>query len=481
MNNNKLRILLILLFVSGLFLSADAQTKLASIFTDHMILQQKDRVNIWGWDKKSQKITLSTSWDRQTYTAVTDANGKWLIKISTPAASRQSYEITISNGTKTLLKDILIGDVWLCTGQSNMEMPMKGYKGQPINGANEFILKSANPYIRLYTVPRSSITTAQENSKTSAWKVAGPETVSSFSATGYLFGKLLQEMLDIPIGLLNSSYGGSSAQAWMSAMTLKEFPDIKIPAREDSIKQVSRTPTTLYNGMIHPIAGYGIKGAIWYQGESNYENAELYEKLFPAMVKQWRLEWGGKDFPFYYAQIAPYNYKLLSPQNVGENFNSAYLRDAQRKSVAVIPNSAMAVLLDIGEEKGIHPGNKEVGGRRLAYLALAHSYGIKGFVAESPAYESISVTGNTALVKFKHAENGLSTFGKELTNFEVAGADHLFHPAKAVIKNETVVVSSPEVNAPIAVRYAFKDFVVGELYNNDGLPASSFRTDDWKY
>jgi sialate O-acetylesterase len=479
MNTTNRRLFLLLFFWLYSSIPADAQTKPASIFTDNMLLQQKDEVNLWGWDKPGQKITVLTSWNKKTYTAVTNTGGKWTVKINTPAAGKQSYEITLSNGKPLVLKNILIGEVWLCTGQSNMEMPVKGFKGQPIIGSNDIILKSANPYIRLYTVPRSSVTTEQENSKSSPWKIAGPESVSSFSATGYIFGKLLQEMLDIPVGLVNVSYGGSTAQAWMSAATLKEFPGIKVPAKGDTIKLASRTPTTLYNGMIHPVAGFGIRGAVWYQGESNYEDPDLYEKLFPALVKEWRSEWGSVNFPFYYAQIAPYNYKQLPPNSEGAKYNSAYLRDVQRKSAVQIPNSAMAVLMDIGEEQSIHPANKEAGGKRLALLALTNTYGMKGFGSESPAYESVDLSGNTAVVKFAHAANGLTTFGKELTQFEIAGADQHFYPAKAIIKAETVIVSAAEVAKPIAVRYAFRDFVVGQLYNTEGLPASSFRTDNW--
>lgn len=467
--------LLLLLTIIG---SVKAQTKLASIFTDNMLLQQKEAVNIWGWDKAGQKIVITTSWNHKTYTGTTTAQGKWIIKINTPAAAKQNYEITVSNGKALVLRNILIGEVWLCTGQSNMEMPLKGFKGQPITGSNDLILKSNNPYIRLYTVPRSSITTEQENSKPSSWKIAGAEAVSDFSATGYIFGKLLNEMLDIPVGLIDVSYGGSTAQAWMSATTLKDFPGIKIPAEKDTIKLASRTPTTLYNGMIHPVTDYGVKGAIFYQGESNFEDPDLYEKLFPALVKEWRTEWKN-DFPFYYAQIAPYNYKQLPPNLDGGKYNSAYLREVQRKSVSQIQGSAMAVLMDIGEEKSIHPMNKEAGGKRLALLALAHTYGLKGFGSESPAYESVEMNGNSITVKFANAANGLTTFGKELTQFEVAGPDKVFHPAKAVIKAESVVVSAPEVPSPVAVRYAFRDFVVGQLYNTEGLPASSFRSDNW--
>lgn len=454
-----------------------ATVKPASIFTDHMVLQQLSNVAIWGWAKPATKVKVLTSWNKTSYVATSDETGKWKVKVATPAASGP-YEIELNDGEKLVLKDILIGEVWFCGGQSNMEMPMKGFKSQPVIGSNEVILKSSNPNIRLYTVPRSSITERQENTKPSLWKLAEPEAVSNFSATAYYFGSLLSEMLHVPIGLINDSYGGSSIEAWMSPEDLERFTEIKIPSKGDSIKEVSRTPTTLYNGMLFPVIGYGIKGAIWYQGESNYERPQRYEDLFPAMVSSWRQHWDNGEFPFYYAQIAPYNYALIAKP--GTNYNSAYLRDAQRNSLSKIPNSGMAVLMDIGEEKSIHPANKKQGGERLAYLALAQTYGIKGFGALSPTYQSVSIEKNTATLKFLNVPNGLTSFGKALSLFEIAGADQKFYPAKAAIKGSNVVVSADEVKSPVAVRYAFKDFATGDLFGNDGLPVSSFRTDNWE-
>ncbi|WP_316828999.1 sialate O-acetylesterase [Pedobacter miscanthi] len=473
-----MKLKLILFFNLACCLIASAMVKPASIFTNHMVLQQQGNVAIWGWAKPASKVKINTSWSKQNYTVTSDQSGKWKVKVATPAAGGP-YEIELNDGAKLVLTDILIGEVWFCSGQSNMEMPMKGFKSQPVIGSNEVILKSSNKNIRLYTVPRSSIIERQENSKPSDWKLAAPETVSNFSATAYYFGSLLSEMLNVPIGIINDSYGGSTIEAWMSPEDLKPYTEIKIPCKGDSIKEVSRTPTTLYNGMLYPVIGYSIKGAIWYQGESNYERPDRYEDLFPAMVSSWRKNWDNGDFPFYYAQIAPYNYAQLPPNHVGGKYNSANLREVQRKSLAKIPNSGMAVLLDIGEEKSIHPANKKQGGQRLAYLALAQTYGIKGFGFASPNYESLTVEKNTAVIKFQNVPNGLTSFGKELSLFEIAGADKKFYPAKAAIKGSSITVSAPEVKAPVAVRYAFKDFVIGDLFGNDGLPVSSFRTDNW--
>ncbi|MEI6949274.1 sialate O-acetylesterase [Paraflavisolibacter sp. H34] len=456
-----------------------AEVKLPSLFTDNMVLQQQSNVAFWGWARAGASVSVTTSWNSKKYTARAGTDGKWKLKVATPAAGGP-YQVTVSDGTPLTLKNVLIGEVWVCSGQSNMEMPVKGFKGQPIIGSNEAILHSRNPKLRLYTVPRSSLTERQDNSKPSQWKEAGPEAVAGFSATAYFFGRQLSELLEgVPVGLIHCAYSGSYAEAWMSPDALKEFADIKIPAKGDTIKQVSRTPTTLYNGMLYPIIGYGIRGAIWYQGESNYDNPDRYEILFPKMVQEWRTSWDQGAFPFYFAQIAPYNYAQLPPYRVGGKFNSAYLRDAQRKMADRIPNSGLAVLMDIGEENNIHPARKQEGGTRLALLALGKTYGLKGFGFESPAYDTLSVSGSIATVRFKNSANGLTAFGKELTTFELAGKDKVFYPAKAWINGSSVSVSCPQVKEPVAVRYAYKDFVTGELYGTDGLPVSSFRTDDW--
>ena len=458
--------------------SLKAEVKLASIFTDNMVLQQKAQVPIWGWATPGKNVKVSTSWNGRNYSGKADNTGKWLIKVATPQAGGP-YDVSISDGKAIKLKNVLVGEVWICGGQSNMEMPMKGFKGQPITGSNEAILRSGNAKIRLYTVPRSSITEKQENSKPSAWKLAGPETVANFSATAYYFGQMLSELLQVPVGVINDSYGGSSIEAWMSPEALKSFPEIKIPEKGSAIKEVSRTPTTLYNGMLSPVMGFGIRGAIWYQGESNYDRPDQYELLFPAMVKEWRTAWDRGEFPFYYAQIAPYNYAQLPPYRTGGKYNSAFIRDAQRKSMAKIPNSGMAVLMDVGEEKSIHPASKKQAGTRLAYLALGQTYHIKGFGYASPAFDTLQVNENKAVIKFQNVANGLTTFGKETSLFEIAGADRKFYPAKAVVSGSSVTLTAEQVKQPVAVRYAFKDFVTGDLFGTDGLPVSSFRTDNW--
>ena len=470
----------ILFFIGGSPSTTNAQVKLSALFSDGMVLQQQTTVLIWGTDIAGTPISVKTSWDQRTYPARTDESGKFSVKINTSKAGGP-YRITVNDGVPLTISNILLGDVWICMGQSNMEIPMKGYKNQPILGSSEAIVGSKNKNIRLFTVPRSSKTTLQPDIKQSKWEEASPEAVANFSAVGYYFGKLINKTTDIPVGLISCSYAGASIQAWMAPNTLKLYPEIKVPAPTDSIKEVSRTPTTLYNAMLHPIIGYGVKGAIWYQGESNYDNPEQYESLFVTFVKSLRSQWGIGDFPFYYAQIAPYDYSQLPPYNKGGKYNSAFLRDAQRKDVDRIPNSGMAVLMDIGEKTTIHPPNKEPVGTRLAYLALGNLYGIKGFSYQSPSYHSLIIKGSEAIVRFKDVGNGLTSFYKEINTFEIAGADKHFYPAKAVIKGSSITVTSGNVPQPVSVRYAFKDFVVGDLFGTNGLPVSSFRTDDWSF
>ncbi len=457
---------------------AFASIRLPSFFSDNMVLQQQTDATLWGWAQPNSNVQITSSWNKKKYTVKADGSGKWQTKISTSAAGGP-YEIMISDGSPVTIHNVLIGEVWFCSGQSNMEMPVKGYRDQPIKGSNDAIFNSTNDWIRIYTVPRAVEKFLKDTTRTSWWKAANPENVSNFSASAYYFGRLLYQQLKVPVALINDSYGGSSAEAFMSVDALKAFPEIKVHTATDTFRLNNRNATTLYNGMIHPIAGYTIKGCIWYQGESNFDRPDQYEKLFPAMVAQWRSEWGQGEFPFYFAQIAPYsNPQYVAPTRT-EKLNSAYLRDAQRKAATVIPNSGIVVLMDNGEEFGIHPADKETVGKRFAYLAFGNTYQLKGFAYQSPSFDSLLMAGNIATIKFKNVPNGLTSFGKPLSQFEIAGTDKVFRPATASIRNGTIVLSSALVAAPVAVRYAFKDFIVGELFSTEGFPVSSFRTDSW--
>lgn len=444
-------------------------------------MQQQTNAPIWGWSKQNSTIRIITSWDGKVYNAIPDRNGKWRTLVTTPIAGGP-YNIQINGSDTIKLENVYIGEVWLASGQSNMSMPLKGYPNQPIIGSTETILNSKGKKIHFINIPTIAAYQSQDEFKNAKWETASLSTTGACSAVCWFFADLLYQQLDVPVGIINASYGGSNVEAWMTDAACVEFDDIVVPPKSDEVSPwINNVPTLLYNGMIHPVKGYSIKGMIWYQGESNIFNVPRYTPSLAAMVKDWRKIWNQGDFPFYFAQIAPYNYKewnFFTPQWPEI---SAYQREAQMKAQNLIPNSAMAVLLDVGEEFQIHPPRKKEVGQRLALLALAKTYGMTGFEFESPEYERMEVEGNKAIIHFSKQFMGLTNYGKELNLFEIAGENKVFQKAKAYINEEngTVIVYSPLVKEPIAVRYAFKDFVDAELFGTGGLPVSSFRTDDW--
>ena len=450
----------------------NAKVTLPKMFSDGMVMQRETNANLWGTAKASATVKITTSWDGKTYEAKAGKDGKWKTAIATPKAGGP-YSITLTDGEQTVLDNILIGELWLCSGQSNMEMPMKGFKNQPVENAVEDILHSADKELRLFTVKRNS-QFAPVDTVSGKWSEAAPASVREFSATAYHFGRELRRILGVPVGLIVTSWGGSACEAWMRADWLKAFPDAKIPASADDIKSKNRTPTELYNGMLHPLIGITMRGVIWYQGEDNVPRYKTYADMLSTMVRGWRAEWGQGDFPFYFCQIAPYDYSLIDWTT-----NSALLREQQSKAELMIPNSGMAVLMDAGLEYGIHPRKKHLAGMRLALLALKKTYGVEGITAESPYFRDVTFQNDTAVVRFNRADMWVyGSNGLKSDLFEVAGEDRVFHPAKAWIERSKVYVKSDEVKHPVAVRYAFKDWVSGDLYC-DGLPVSSFRTDDW--
>ncbi len=453
--------------------TAGAKVTLPKMFSDGMVMQRETNANLWGTAKASATVSITTSWDGKTYSVKADKDGKWKTSVPTPKAGGP-YRITLSDGEVTVLDNILIGELWLCSGQSNMEMPMKGFKNQPVENAVEDILHSTDSQLRLFTVKRNS-RFAPVDTVSGHWSEAAPASVREFSATAYHFGRELRRMLGVPVGLIVTSWGGSACEAWMKADWLKAFPDAKIPATEADVKSKNRTPTVLYNGMLHPLIGVTIRGVIWYQGEDNVPRYKTYADMLTTMVRGWRAEWGQGDFPFYYCQIAPYDYSLIDWTT-----NSALLREQQSKAELMMPNAGMAVLMDAGLEYGIHPRKKHLAGLRLALLALKNTYGVEGLTAESPYYKEVKFQGDTAVVTFERA--GMWVYGSNGLKsdlFEVAGEDHVFHPAKAWIERSKVYVKSDAVKRPVAVRYAFKNWAMGDLYC-DGLPLPSFRTDNWE-
>lgn len=468
--NTKIIILSILI---SLQLLLNAEIKVASVLGDNMVLQRNTEVKIWGKSTPNEKVSLKASWNKDKITTSCNQKGEWVVKVKTSEAGGP-YTVTISAGKdKLVLKNILLGEVWLCSGQSNMEMNVVGMSDSPINGSNEMLIDADNNNIRLFTLKKLSIGTPQDTC-VGKWDAANAETVSKFSATAYTYGKQLQQKLKVPVGLICSSWGGSRIEAWINKESIANFP-LPLAQTTQEKTPVHHRASQLYNGMIAPITNFAIKGAIWYQGESNIVNYKEYAALMAGMVGNWRKDFAIGNFPFYYVEIAPYWY------NNSKAINSALQRNEQLKAMSLIPNSGMASTIDIGEEKNIHPAEKEMVGKRLALWALSETYGMKGISYKSPTFKAMVVKDSVAFISFDNAASGLSTFGKEVESFEVAGQDSVFYPAKMNIVQKQARVWSSKVKVPVAVRYGFCNFPTtkGFLYNTAGLPVLSFRTDNW--
>lgn len=632
-----------------------AQLKLPALINDHMVLQQETSVPLWGWDKPGQKIQTSGSWSNTSYTAVTGSDGTWKVSVQTPSAGGP-YTIEISGSELVTIEDVLLGEVWLCSGQSNMEMPLKGWPNQPVTASEKFISEADYPQMRLFTVPRKIAYQPLEDCSGN-WTVTTPESAADFSATAYFFGLRIHQQLDIPVGLIHSSWGGTPAEAWTSGEfmeNIEEFsagkdfdpelyrqkklknyqlaqadwlkqlgftptqeapewtlPDFKadgwgtvaVPASWDDTRTIGQfegtirlrfevsipnswrkketildlgpidemdmtwvngvlvgshldiydwatprsykipkgtlkkgtnvisvlvantsglggingqaidlkiypegnqrdgvslagswkfmkeeqftsllpmpacnncsdyqSPTVLYNGMIAPLIPYRIKGAIWYQGESNRYDGKLYGKLFPNMIANWRNDWGIGDFPFYYVQIAPYSYR--------DDYSTGLLREAQLNTMKV-PNTGMVVTMDIGSLTTIHPPDKRNVGLRLAAWALGRDYGFSNLQYSGPVYKAWSKEEDKIRIFFHQTCGGLRSEGGPLKHFMIAGKDMKFVPATAIIEKNTVLVYAEDVPDPVAVRFGWNHTDETNLFNGAGLPASSFRTDTW--
>jgi sialate O-acetylesterase len=625
--------------------------KLPVILGDHMVLQQNSTVNIWGWTEPGKKVEVTTGWDNQKYKAKADEEGNWTVKVQTIQAGGP-YDLTVKADTTLVLNDILLGEVWVCSGQSNMEWTLASAESAPAE-----IPRANHPDIRLFTVEKRISSRPREDVK-GIWEVSSPATAKNFSAVGYFFGKQLNETLDVPVGLINTSWGGTPSEAWTSREMLKTFGDFDTQLSElynlsddeleqsenkrDSIREVKElqldfsnlqnigireqwmqrdysdnswndiecpaewstleepgmtegvvwvrrkfeipeewigeslvlelgpidemdvtylngqevgamkeindwdkdriyhipgsfvnqkemvlairivntyreggifgkpeqlriypqeereaapvllagtwkyrlayefseipllanpnTPSVLFNGMLHPLTSFTIRGAIWYQGETNVSRAIQYRDIFPGMITDWRNQWEIGDFPFYFVQLAPFRY--------GNEPEGAELREAQFLTLSKLDHTGMAVTLDIGDPEDIHPTNKRDVGKRLALWPLAKDYG-KEVVFSGPLYKGIKIEGSSIRVSFDHTGKGLQSVGGELTHFEIAGTDQLYHPAKAVVDGHTVLVNHPDVKSPVAVRYGWSNTAEPNLYNWEGLPASSFCSDDW--
>ncbi len=492
-----------------------AELKLPAVFGDHMVLQQQQANSVWGWDAPGTKVTVSFA--GQKYSATAAADGKWTVKLAPLPANATPQSLTVVGTTKREIQDVLVGEVWLCSGQSNMEMGV----GMVDHGTQE-IAAADFPDIRLMMVP--NLWKPQPLADMGGtWKVCTPENIaaggwSGFSAAGYFFGRELHRKLKVPVGLIDADWGGTRIESWTPPEGFAAVPTLRAlntavqlgdpgsSAHKQKLEQflgeteqwltLARTaltnsalvpampayppellpphdlqnPTALYNGMIHPVQPFGIRGAIWYQGEANNGEGMLYAEKMKALICGWRQLWGEGEFPFLFAQIAPFNYGNR-PEQLAE------LWEGQAAAAREIPNAGMAVINDIGNLRDIHPKNKQEVGRRLALLALARTYGQEGVVYSGPTFSSLAPAGNTLRVRFDHADGGLvSRDGQPLNWFEIIDADEGgFVKAEARVDGTAVVLSSPEVKHPVAMRFAWSQLAEPNLQNGAGLPAGAFR------
>jgi sialate O-acetylesterase len=503
--------------------AARADVSLAPLFTDHAVLQREKAVPIWGRADPGENVTVG--FQGQTVAAAAGGDGRWIAWLSPLSADSAGSDLVVTGkkGARTL-HDVVVGEVWLCSGQSNMEFAVDDPKNATfrVQNAEAEVAAAQWPLIRQYKVARQ-VAAAPVTAARGAWISCSPRTAGEFTAVGYFFARDIFQRLGIPVGIIASTWGGTVVESWMSPAALAGDPAFAIvgprwqkmladfprarAAYEAAVAEWGRTvsaaraagpasfaafikshaeprpphgsgpedpwtPSGLFNGMIYPLAPYALRGALWYQGESNAEAASEYHRLFAAMITDWREQFGQGDIPFYWVQLANYRY----PRDpTGKKW--AFLREAQAQALS-LPATGQAVSIDVGDPDNIHPRNKQEVGRRLALIARANVYGIAGDFS-GPVFAGANIEGGTMRVRFKFADNGLTAAGRPLQSFELAGADRRFHPALASIAGDSVVVRSAEVPAPVAVRYAWSNAPEANLFNGSGLPAAPFRSDSW--
>ena len=463
-----------------------ARVKLPAVLGSNMVLQRNAEVNFWGEASPRSRVRVTASWDGRTHETRADASGRWALKLPTGEAGGP-YTVTLSDGEPLVLDNVLVGEVWVCSGQSNMEMPVSGFMFQPVEGAVDAIADAGMyPGIRMFTVPRVSSKTPLDDCD-AAWQTATPASVGQFSAVGYFFGRMLYKALGIPVGLITSNWGGSTIEAWMTVDAIDATPGIDHAVAKSGTYDNS-IPQRLYNGMILPVCRYTAKGFIWYQGESNKGYHAKYPYDMAALAANWRAAWGGgEQMPFYYVQLAPFDYDIPMHRFRGEE-NPILLPlmvEAQIRALDLIPNTGMAVNTDLGDATQIHPPRKDLVGQRLALLALTGTYGCEGIDSRGPLFERADFGDGRAVVTFRSNSTLIPT-DTPLQGFEIAGKDRIFHPAEAFVIHRDydfssqVEVRSDAVAEPVAVRYAFRNVVERvNLTNTIGLPAFPFRTDTW--
>lgn len=502
------RVVMVVLLAGGVLGNAAADVKLPALIGDNMVLQRGRPLKVWGWAEAGERVTVSFRGREAEATA--NDQGQWRVTLPALAEAGGPFTMTIAGRNSITFKNVLVGEVWVCSGQSNMQWPVAQAKDGPAE------IAAANyPRIRLFQVPQATSQTPLVDVK-SSWQECSPQTIPGFTAVGYFFGRDLHQKLNVPVGLIAASWGGTCAEAWTSVPSLRADRDFDaqfanwdrlLAAYPQALEKWVATveawrkavaaakaegkpappepndfpdgpdspnrPGSLYYAMIAPLTNYAIRGAIWYQGEANVERAYAYRKLLPLMIADWRQAWG-LDFPFYIVSLA----NFMAVQDEPSDSAWAELREAQSLTAAR-PNNGLAVTIDVGEADSIHPADKQTVGQRLALQAEGHTYGLD-VPCDSPSYAGMRLEGDSIRIRFRGVYGGLVARGSEFPRgFAIAGADRKFVWASAHIEGDSVVVSSPEVKQPVAVRYAWADNPQGNLYNSAGLPAAPFRTDDW--
>jgi sialate O-acetylesterase len=468
------------------FVAVEAKVRLPHLISDNMIIQQQSDVRLWGWDNPGTTVRVTTSWSSDVATAKAGNDGLWLVTVRSPRASYTPLSICFDDGERTEVNGVLAGEVWVCAGQSNMEMPIKGFWQCPVEGYNECVVESArHSAVHSVKIP-STMRSEPQDDAPCQWRVCGPGTVGDFSATGYFFARVLHQALDIPVGLIEANKGGSRVESWLTKENLQRYTSDPT----DSVEIARRWPMDYHrsllwgNGTFHPILRYTVKGILFYQGCSNVgDPGDQYSERLKLLVEQWRQQFGLGPIPFYYVQIAPY---------INGDVNGDWgprLREQQFKAQAIIPNSSLVCTNDLVypyEFTQIHPTQKRQVGERLAWTALNRDYGFEGILYKSSSFKDMKIEGDAVYIHLQDNYHSDAPF-EDIRGFEVAGADRVFHPARAQhfwregggYWDEAIKVTCPEVKDPVAVRYCFRNFQLGNVINGANLPLFPFRTDNW--
>ena len=469
-------------------INLQAKVRLSHLVGDNMILQQQSEARLWGWTEKGRTVKVTVSWNSDAYEAKADIQGRWLVTVPTPKASYTPLSITFDDGEPLTINGVLAGEVWVCAGQSNMEMPIRGFGNCPVKGYNDVLIDARNHHaVHFCKVPSTMAMTPQDDAQCE-WREISMQSVADASATGYFFGRLLHQALDIPIGLIEANKGGTRVESWLTRENLKKYTEEPLDS-DEIVKKYDwdyHRPLMWGNGTFHPILNYTVKGIIFYQGCSNVDwVTPNYAELLALLVSQWRSQFALGELPFYFVQIAPYRY-----EDNDSGLLAARLRESQFRAQTMITNSHIVCTNDLVypyEATQIHPCQKQQVGERLAYQALNYTYGMDKIMCESPSYKDMTIKGDTCFLHFQNDYWGMTPF-EGITGFEVAGEDRIFHPAEAShfwqpgggYWDEAIIVRSSDVKKPVAVRYCYGNFKQGNLKNQAHLPCFPFRTDNWE-